>query len=155
MNAQVSNWSDDDPPKAMSNIPPDLYERVLELALAITNSVLAGDEVLSNAHTLQLREYYEEQAGLGKSHPFLTETLADFTDDPTEAVRLYQLSIQQVPKFPDEPIHTKQISLARTLIEAGKMEQAEAYLRDGREAAAHCKDAEWIATADSLLQNIR
>jgi hypothetical protein len=34
---------------AMSNIPPDIYERVLELALAIVNASEAGDDALSDS----------------------------------------------------------------------------------------------------------
>lgn len=63
-----------------------------------------------------MRAYHDEQAGLGRSHPFLTEAVADYTEDPSEATRLYELSLEQAGMFPDEPKHTKMISLAQRFL---------------------------------------
>lgn len=135
----------------MSNIPPDIYERVCELALEITNSSEAEDDVLNACACLRLRAFYEEQSVLGRSHPFLTEAMADFTDDDIEAIRLYKLALDQSKVLPDEPTHTKMISLAERLLELGHGEQAEAYLRDGRAEAVRRGDEFWIKDADRLL----
>src|SRR5687767_10285786 len=113
---------------AMDNIPPVLYERVHELALAITNASEARDDAIYNSLCESLRSFYHEQAGSGRSHPFLTETMADYTEDAVEAARLYELALEQARTFPNEPTHTKMISLAHQLIELGRREQAEAYL---------------------------
>lgn len=136
----------------MNNVPPDIYERVHELAVAIVNASGAGDDALNDSLCQTLRVYYEEQAKLGRSHPFLTEAMADYTDDAAEAARLYELSLEQARAFPDEPTHTKMIALARQLIELGRIEQAEAYLRDGRAEAIRRGDTYWIKDANSLLQ---
>jgi hypothetical protein len=138
----------------MSNIPRNIYERVHELALAITNASEAGDDALHDSRCQTLRAFYDEQASLGRSHPFLTEAMADYTDDAAEAVRLYELSLEQGRAFPDEPTHTKMISLAEQLIELGRREQAEAYLRDGRAEAVRRRDTQWIEDADRLLQQL-
>ncbi len=138
----------------MSNIPPDIYERARELAVAIVNATEAGDDALRDSHRQALRFYYDEQANLGRSHPFLTEAMADFTEDVAEAVRLYETALAQSRWFPDEPTHTKMISLAGQLIVLGRREQAEAYLRDGRAEAVRRGDTYWIADADRLLQEL-
>ena len=138
----------------MNNIPSDIYERVLELGLAIVNAMEAGDDALQDSHRLTLRAYYDEQTSLGRSHPFLTEAMADYTEDAAEAVRLYELALEQSRAFPDEPIHTKMISLAERLIELGRTEQAEAYVCDGRAEAVRRGDTIWIEDADRLLQEL-
>jgi hypothetical protein len=91
---------------------------------------------------------------LGHSHPFLTEAMADYTEDAVEAVRLYELALDQAHSFSDEPTHTKMISLAERLIELGGTEQAEAYLRDGRTEAVDRRDTFWIQEADRLLREL-
>ena len=136
------------------SIPRDIYERVHELSLAIVNAMEAGDDELYETHCLALREYFDEQTNTGRPHPFLTEAMADYTDDKVEAVRLYELALEQSCAFPDEPVHTKMISLAGQLIELGRTEQAGAYLRDGRAEAARSGDAYWIEEADRLVQEV-
>jgi hypothetical protein len=138
----------------MSRIPPDLFERVLELSLALANASQLDDDVLYAVHLRELREYYDEQMKSGRAHPFLTEALADFTESAAEAVLLYELAIEQSLGFPDEPKHTKGISLAGRLIELGRTEQAEAYLRDGRAEAMRLDDQEWVVEADELLRKL-
>jgi hypothetical protein len=139
----------------MSDIPRDIYERVHELAVAIVNAAQAGDSALSEAQQSALRDFYNEQTALGRWHPFLTEAMADYTDDPSEAVQLYELALAQAVKIPSEPTHSKMISLASRLIELGRHEQAEAYLLDGRKEALRCKDTDWIEEADDLLGQIQ
>lgn len=137
----------------MSGIPPGMYERVHELALALANASEAGDEVLSDSCLGALRAYYDELAAVGQSHPFVTETLADFVD-AAEAVNLYRLALGQSRAHPEEPTHTKMISLAERLIELGQSEQAEAFLRDGRAEAVRRDDAFSIEEADRLRNDL-
>jgi hypothetical protein len=69
-------------------------------------------------------------------------------------VRLYELALQQAHEFPDEPTHTKMISLAEQLIELGRRELAEGYLREGRAEAVRRRDTFWIEDADRLLHEL-
>jgi hypothetical protein len=136
----------------VSSIPPDIYERVHEFAIAIANATQADDDVLNASLCEQLLAYYDEQASLGRSHPFLTEAMADYAADAAEAVRFYELSLEQAQAFPDEPTHTKMICLAEQFIELGRTDQAEAYLRDGRAEAVRRGHTFWIEEADRLLR---
>jgi len=136
----------------MNGIPPDIYQRVHELAVDIVNATEAGDETLCEAKKLALRGYFEERAYLGLPHPFLTEALADYTDSAAEAVRLYELALRQARECPGEPTHTKMISLATRLVELGRIEQAEAYLRDGRAAADRAGDTDSVREVDDLIR---
>jgi hypothetical protein len=60
----------------------------------------------------------------------------------------------QASAFPDEPTHTKKISLAEQLINLGNTERAEAYLHDGRSEAVRRGDTFWIQDADRLLHDL-
>lgn len=138
----------------MNTIPTDIYDTVLELALAIVNASGAGDEALSASLSLRLHDYYEEQSRQGRAHPFLTEAAADFSDDPKVAVDLYVLSLKQADDHPEEPRHTKMICLADKLLQLGRAEEAEAFLRDGLAEAERCGDAEWAKEALQLKQEL-
>jgi hypothetical protein len=125
----------------MRDVPPDIYERVRELALGMVNATGVGDETLRASLYEQLLAYYEQQARQGRSDPFLTEIVADETMEPATAIRYYELSLEQARQFPGEPLHTKMISLAQELMEVGQVERAEAYLVDGRAEAMRCQDS--------------
>ncbi len=135
----------------MNSIPPDIYERVHELAVAITNASQAGDGPLHDASYQTLQLYFDVQTSLGRSHPFLTEALADYADDPATAIRYYELALQQARAFPEEPTHTKMISLAQRLLEVDRTREAEAYRRDGRAEAVRRGDTFWTEEADRLI----
>ena len=134
------------------SIPHDIYDRVHELVVAIVNASEACDDALCNSLCQALRAYFDEQTTLGRSHPFLTEVMADYTDDAAEAVRLYELSLEQSRTFPDEPTHTKMISLAQQFIALGLTDHAATYLRKGRAEAVRQGDTYWIEEADGLLK---
>lgn len=55
----------------------------------------AGDDDLCEAQMCALRDYYNEQTALGFSHPFLTEAVADYTENAAEAIALYELALEQ------------------------------------------------------------
>ena len=138
----------------MNSLPPEIYERVHELTLAITNAFEAGDRALCDSLSLNLRDFYDEQVARGRAHPFLTEATADYTEDAAEAVRLYELALEQALAFPGEPTHTKLISLAERLVELDRREQAEACLRAGRAEAVRGEDTFWIEEAGRLLREL-
>jgi hypothetical protein len=140
--------------RKLSSIPPDIYERVHELAVAIVNATVAGDNTLDESLRQTMRSYFDELACSDRSHPFLTEAMADHTHNPAEAARLYELALEQARAFPEEPTHTKMICLAERLVELGRSEQAKAYLRDGRTEAVRRNDTYWIQEADALLQKL-
>ncbi len=137
----------------MRNIPPEIYSRVHELGLGMVNASEGGNTALYDFFYQSLLSYFQEQAQSGRSHPFLTEALADFTEDVATSVAYYRLALEQAQGFPDEPLHTKMISLAERLIDLGLREQAEAYLRDGRADAVRLADGDSIKNADRLLHD--
>jgi hypothetical protein len=136
----------------MSAIPPDIYEHVCDLAANITNATLADDSALAESLYQRLRLYHEEQLAAGRSHPFIIETLADYSNDPTQAVHYYEQALAMSLRMSsDEPTHTILIGIGEQLIELGRREQAEAFIRDGRAEALRRGDTDWIENADRLL----
>jgi hypothetical protein len=131
----------------MRNIPPRLFQQVLDLIHPITNA--ANARVRRGAYR-RLRTFY--QSRLGNPAPFLTETLAYFTADPRTAAQLYRLAIQQSAAFHNEDIYTKQIGLARTEIEMGDLSEVLALLEAARTVATRRADTESLAEIDELLE---
>jgi hypothetical protein len=70
-------------------IPGDIYYRVLGIATSLVNSSESFDREGQRARYYELREICESEIALGRGHPFLFETLADFTDDNQMAIGLY------------------------------------------------------------------
>ena len=136
----------------MNPIPPDIYARVHELALRLTNASEAGDTVLEESGYESLRAYHAELTPAGQGCPFLTETLADFAANAAAAVEYYELALAPARTMAGEPTHPKLISPAGRLLELGRREQAKACLRDGRAEAVRLADADWIKEADRLGQ---
>ncbi|HLP75523.1 MAG TPA: hypothetical protein VK327_01285 [Candidatus Paceibacterota bacterium] len=139
----------------MGDIPEAIFDRVRELAVALTNASAKGDDLIYASHLESLRSFFEDLETSDQSHPFVTEALADYTLNSVEAIRLYKLAIMQSEKFPEEPIHTKMISLAGCLRDVGQTEQAQAYLRDGRARSVLRADVFWIEEADKLLKKFK
>lgn len=70
-------------------IPEDIYGRVLDLATSLTDASGAGDTKFYWSLYGELREFCEGASESGRDHPFLWETLADFTTDDCAAIPLY------------------------------------------------------------------
>lgn len=137
-----------------SNVPPDLYDRVSDLAVAITNASEFSDDAAYETGVGELRALFQEHARQGNPHPFLTETLADYTRDLKEAIALYRVALEQCVAFDEEPTHTKHISLAERLVEAGEVEGAREHLALGREAARRAGDKEAIDHAALVARSL-
>lgn len=152
---EFGNRSDRKQSKGVSSIPPEMHERVLDLAAQMTNAALADDDPLCQSLYQGLLEYYYEQTAAGQGHPFLTETVADYTDDPAEALCLYRQALVQSQKMgATEPTQTILLGVATRLIELGQREQAEAYLREGQKEAIRRNDEFAMEEAKRLLKEL-
>jgi HD-GYP domain-containing protein (c-di-GMP phosphodiesterase class II) len=138
----------------MREVPRELWGEVFDLVTEVLLSDAAGDtERFAKAFTA-LRALYARQEALGKPEPALTEALADYTDDATEAAALYRVAIAQSASYSDEPTHTKRICLASRLIDLGDIAEARSELALGRADAERLKDAEYVELADQLLAHL-
>lgn len=71
-------------------IPADIHAHVSALTDAVLDAGQAGDDPASQDAYEQLRGYCEAVAAEGRDHPFLWETLADFTGDDSLAIDFYR-----------------------------------------------------------------
>lgn len=135
--------------------PEDLYDKVLELTSAIAQPECCGsdiDSAMAAEALAKLTALFEAQQASGKPDPFLTETMADFTTDLDEAVRLYRLAIEQCAEYPDEPTHTKRQGLVERLFELGYNAEAEEELVQARREAFAAGDADAIKDLNAIAQ---
>jgi hypothetical protein len=133
------------------DIPPELHERVLELATAIAQpGVHCLDTAMADRALGELRALFDARMASSQPDPFLTETLADFVFDDEEAIRLYRLALQQVATFPGEPTHTKRIGLTQRLFAAGRTSDAREELERARREAFAAGDRDALKELDEL-----
>ncbi len=71
-------------------IPADIHQRVVELTDAILAAGQSGDAELAGSRYKALLAYCQATAAAGRDHPFLWETLADFTGDEHLAIGHYR-----------------------------------------------------------------
>jgi hypothetical protein len=88
----------------MTNIPDDMYQHVFALATGLVHASEAGDTKDIWRLYEELRRYCESESASGREHPFLWETLADFTLDDQVATALYLRALEsarerQAPGF--------------------------------------------------------
>jgi hypothetical protein len=140
----------------MREVPKDLWGEVLEVVTAITWGPDGNDPdpKVIEARVAELRAIYARQEGLGQPEPFLTEALADCTDDAVEAVALYRRALAQSTGHPEEPTHTKRICMASRLIELGDFPEARSELMLGRAEADRLNDSNYVEMADELLTKV-
>jgi hypothetical protein len=142
------------PDPSMRQIQKKLWSEVFDVVTNIVSSSEEGNSQLEQAYIAHLRAIYARQEVLGQPDPFLTESVADYTDDASEAVRLYRLALAQSSANPDEPTHTKRIWLASRLVELGDLRGARTELIQGRAEAERLKDTDSLAMADELLSKL-
>jgi hypothetical protein len=138
----------------MRKIHTPLWKEVLDVVNDIKRCLDAGDSKMEAVHTARLRAIYARQEVLGAPDPFLTEAVADYTDDAAEAVRLYRLALAQSSRHPDEPKYTKRIDMASRLMEIGEMQSARTELIKGRVEAERLRDTLYVEFADELLAKL-
>ena len=130
-----------------------MFRRLREFTVEICNASEMEDDVLHQVRKRAFFDYYEEQTKRGFWHPVLTEAMADYADDRPTAIRFYRLALEQSKQM-EAPTYTALIDLARELLEAGRIEEAEACLRDGRAEALAENDSWWVENADRVLSEM-
>lgn len=104
-----------------------MYQQVRDLALEITNCTLRDDARGRRAAYAALEAYCAEQATAGRRHPFLVETLADFSPSRTKAMNLYRAALRLSRRM-GEQTHSVLLALGRLQLESGSIRSARRYL---------------------------
>jgi hypothetical protein len=140
-------------------IPAALYDEVGALVTDIAQPDARPldnvDETRASNAFAKLLALFKRRELSGESDPFLTETLADFTDDKSEAIRLYNLALHQCAAFPGEATISKRIGLARALIESGRTIDARTEIEIARREAFAERDSEALEELEELADSCR
>ncbi len=137
--------------KTKRTIPPALYDEVFVLVAAIAQPAakLVDEARAADAYS-KLVALFKSREQSGNSDPFLTEALADVTEDNSEAIRLYELALKQCAAFPDEGMVSKRTGLARALIEAGRAVEAGVQIEVARGEAFLERDSDALKQLKEL-----
>lgn len=138
----------------MRTIPEPLYSDVFELTFEINLAIETGNSAVQAEALESLRALYKDRLKAGAPDPFLTETLADCTTEPSEAAELYRLAIEQAASFPGEPVHTKQIGMARALVAMGESDAAQRLLTEARAKASESCDKNALQEIEWLFKRV-
>jgi hypothetical protein len=125
----------------MMDIPDDIYYRVLDLATELVNAFEAADMRESWELHNELREIVESEAAAGRPHPFLYETLADFTDDDRIAMGLYRTALELANEARADAYRASiQLAMAERYKNMGESELAYEYASQANAAAKGLDD---------------
>lgn len=134
----------------------DDWFRVSEAARAVVNASFAGDVVLRASLSGELLSVLSQLRQKYGEHPAILETQADFTDDPTERVALYEQA-KLVAQTGGWATYSIRMSLARVLLEdlgeAGRAMQELLACRD--ELAARADEGEWKEWEELQVECVR
>ncbi|MFS2033039.1 hypothetical protein ACEN8I_03345 [Polaromonas sp. CT11-55] len=109
-------------------IPEDMYSHVFELSTQLMNASKSEDLKSYWRFYDELRLYCEEESKSGRDHPFLWETLADFTNDNGVAVALYEKALDLANRSNAVGYQASiQIALAERFKDIGDTKQALKY----------------------------
>jgi hypothetical protein len=138
-------------------VPGPLYQEVFALAEAITQPLADSPAEVDSAVAAQayaaLRALNERLEAAGQSDPFVTEALADFTEDSEAAIALYYRALEQCPAFPGEVAYTKRIGLARQLISVGRNAEALEQVASARREAFAAGDTDALRDLGEIHAN--
>jgi len=131
----------------------EVHARVRAFGDGFCVAAEVGDEGLKAAFFDSLRAYFQEQQRLGRSHPHLTEAVADHCPEAIEAVRLYREALTQARRL-GEPTQSILLGMAGRLLELGLRETAGACAQQGWAEALRRGDYSQQLQAEELLWRV-
>lgn len=132
-----------------------IYKRVHSLAESLMKSAQKQDQVTFDALYSELNKICLENEGQEKDHPVQWETLADFTDDFSEAAKIYKKALTLAEEIQSADFCSSiGFSLASMLIELGETEQALIELKKAKEISANIEDKALKNEIHDLLHSL-
>jgi len=84
------------------------WDRVHELACEIVNATSINDEILSDSKHQSLFYVFDDLESRYGRHPSIIATRGDFTEDPNEALALFQQALE-LARFYDDKAEEEEI----------------------------------------------
>jgi len=118
-----------------------LFEQVEQLAKKMMAAAEANDETLFYQDYETLKQLCVDQVGTRNEHPVLWESLADFTEDNSTAIALYQRAYDSAKALKETEYKASiQFSLAQRLLEQGEKDEAKLALDKAVKFASYTDD---------------
>jgi len=118
-----------------------LFEQVEQLAKKMMAAAEANDETLFYQDYETLKQLCDDQVGTRNEHPVLWESLADFTEDNSTAIALYQRAYDSAKALKETEYKASiQFSLAQRLLEQGEKDEAKLALDKAVKFASYTDD---------------
>ena len=137
-------------------LPEKVYQQVVETATALVSASEDGDTKRYWTLYNKLKKLCEQKTKAKQGHPFLWETLADFTQDDNAAVELYMKALEEAQEA-DAAAYRASIlfALAERQKSLGNGTLAYQYALDAEEEARALHDAELLKEIGEFLKDER
>lgn len=127
----------------MTELSENTYQKLHDLATELVTASEAGDAGEIWRHYNALREFCDAESAAGRDHPFLWETLADFTTDDQGATELYLQALESARKLKAPEFEASiLLALAERSRAMGDGESANQYAMQASEVANNLDDPE-------------
>ncbi|WP_415891306.1 hypothetical protein ACMXYV_08320 [Neptuniibacter sp. SY11_33] len=131
---------------------PPFYDQVHQIALDIVNASESNDQRSIWSSYSLLKELCEKSESAGNGHPFLWETLADFTTDSDIALNLYKKALRSAENLGLSNYSASiKLSMAENYIEAGHVELGSQLAGEVYDLAEIIDDLELRKEANDVL----
>lgn len=132
-----------------------IYKRVLLLADSLMTAAKEKNQTKFDGYYLELKQLCEENENTDKDHPVQWETLADFTDDLTLAVTIYEQALIKAEAINDKDFRSSiGYSIATLKVELDDKTGAIEHLEKAKISCNKIIDKELKAEIHDLLEEL-
>ena len=132
-----------------------LYKSVLDLAAKLMHAANRRDQALFDSYYAKLKVLCIENEPTEKDHPVQWETLADFTDEPAEAIVIYEKALKKATEINSKDYMSSiAYSMATMQVELGQTDEAIKNLQDAVVSSNKIVDQELKAEINDLLETL-
>jgi len=133
-----------------------IYKQVLLHTDHLMAAAQGQEQEKFDDHYLALKQLCEENENTDKDHPVQWETLADFTDDLTLAITIYQRALVKAEAINDKDFRSSiGFSIAALKVELGDKTGAIEYLEQAKISCNKIPDKELKAEIHDLLEELK
>lgn len=134
----------------MNFVPDDVYDHVSDLCTRMANATAKGDADTNAVLFKELADYCSLQERKGGQHPFLLETLGDFSLEPSDAVEWYRKALH-LSRQTQLQEGTILVSMGESLLEMGQSTEARKCFQGALHDAQRLDDRETLKKAEEAL----
>lgn len=133
-----------------------IYKRVLFLTDHLMAAAQEQDQAKFDGFYAELKQLCEENENTDKDHPVQWETLADFTDDLTLAITIYQQALVKAETINSKDFRSSiGFSIAALKVELDDKPGAIEYLEQAKISCNKIADKELKAEIHDLLEELK